>query len=247
MAKSYITTLPDLEDWFLALKNPYWTLYEGVQVQAGKTIFRQDATDDMSESWEILQSTLSRYLTTGGVFHIQVRKDEKSGTGFYTSIKLGGAQPAQVAGMNGFAGVGLYGISPDIEAKIRDDEREKLELRHEIEELKAAVNGKNGWIGELKDELLNNEHIAPVIAAVIAKFAGVGGGQMASVGQPSSDQHPPAEGDDEFFKVQNARTNAALEKISKRYSNYGDALAKLADFVEKNPEMADQFLKNQSA
>jgi len=246
MAKSYITALSDLEDWFMATKHPYWTLYEGIQVQNGKTIFRQDTTDDLNESWEILNNTLTRYTNSGGVFHIQVRKDEKSANGFYTSIRLGNSQPAQGSGINGLAGAGLYGVSPDVEAKIRNDEREKLELRYEIEELKAAVKGKTGWIGELKDELLNNEHIAPVIAAVIAKMAGVGA-QPAQVGQPSSDQHPPTKGDDEFFKIQNERTNAALDRISRRYPNYGDALGKLAAFMESNPEMADQFLKNQSA
>jgi len=235
-----LTSINQIEDWFLARKAPYWTLYRGRKVESSQRIAKNDTEQDVENSWNDLKAELERFGQFGGSFFLFSNDRTGGGNGYSQIIQLG--NPAQVAGINGIHQnpmAGIYG-NASIGEIIEKEAQKAVELdrmRREIEDLKNAREAEPSTLEKTTDFIAGLPEpmqmaIAGFIQAMTMKFVGGAGMpiQSAPVGEHREDSVSGS-----AQSNQNGLAQSAFLDFAGRHPNYGEILAALNNYDKANP------------
>lgn len=219
-----LNSLNALRDWFETASEQNttnWVLYHGHQMKAQHGAKNAEQKDSLAfeESWQVLEAILHPQVTSGGNFTLYVlSKNGNPGPRAFLSVPSG-TQP----GMNGINSASY------IEKEIQNF-KENYTLRQEIEALKNEIRAKQNPLELMVGQLIESGAAAQIVAGLIGKVSGIS--QEATI-----QAMPELHGNGEIGKIE-----AALDRIAKHFPDLGNALEKLASFVEENPELAKNLL-----
>jgi hypothetical protein len=254
----YIDNFRDLRNWFMDGNVPKFTIAHG-DISSRRYVYQQDEVIDVEEAYEQLEEKLNMFAKNGGTFTVKL-PTKNGGNGWTIMFKLPRAEGSAGAGGIGATGafIGGQGVEHYIAEKI-SDKMENFELRRKVEDLEAAINGQGSLLervfnriaehpnfdpGALADKLLST--VSGIFTAMAVKngaganvglsgFGGTTGGPDPNTGTP------------EEMEAMSQRIGMALERIAAVFPevNIADLMSGLAEYVEKNPEMARMLLVNQ--
>lgn len=243
LLRTAITSIDNLRQWWeVDTERPYWTLYRGSRNAKGADVIaRNDTLDDQESSWEMLEQMISINSQEGGEFTI-LRTDKPKGNFGNKAVVVLNQMPAyQAAGVAGLPGMPFVAGTPQgIQAYIADEvkkERQNWELEKKVEDLEAAINAKQegGLLERSLNRLIESDKIGTILELVLAKFLGPVG-----VPQPShvAVSGAPGAGAPAQFQYDTDRVSHALERIRAHFPDIHETLEALANYIEKNPDMA---------
>lgn len=232
----FLTNIDDLRKWFYGQGVPFFNLRYWQPGKTGETIMRNDEQDDMGAAWAMLSEMVASLSRTGrSMLNLIVYEKGKANNykGFVNLDLSPTAQGQQVHG------IGSLPAPQFDEAKIQailEKEREKWELKNEVENLKAQLKSPVDWTDKAADliEKIGNTPLGHALAAGISKAMGVT--------LPPFVQGPHGQADSDT-----GAADTFDEDISAVASTLGTddvTLAKkLRRLVEQNPELAKSFLQ----
>lgn len=245
MNRTAITKLDDLQTWWEADQDrPYWVLYRGTRGGKGADIIqRNDVIDDIAESWDTLATAITINSHQGGEFTINRADKPRANYGNKAVVVLSQA-PSQ-ASIAGYPGMPFIGGGNDIQSYIAGEiekEREKWDLAKKVEDLEAAINAgqEGGPIERFLNKLMESPKIDGILDVVLSKVLAPGQAPQASHVAVSG--APGAQASEQFM-YDTERVAGALERIRAHFPNIHETLDQLADFIERNPEMAKNLFK----
>lgn len=224
-----ITNLENLKVWFMEGKYPYWTLYRGNPVTKATneaTVARNTDIEDIEEAWGLLERILSSF--TNGVFTVFAKPRFEGNVGNKTLFTTG----IVVEETTGINGVGDKSLAPYIGSidQILDKEKKTWELERKVEDLEAAMHGKQsvgdrifGLLEANMEPIINN--LLPLLLQKFSPQPGTIGGPVKQMVDPGSEN----------------AIEDALSRISAHF-DLNEVLPKLATWIEKNPQMAANLL-----
>ena len=250
----FIDNFQDLQDWFMDANVPKFTLAHG-DISSRRYIYSQDdPAIDVEEAWEILQTKLGMFSKNGGTFTVKL-PTKNGGNGWTTLFKL----PRQEAGVGGIGGGAFIGgnVEQYIAEKI-SDKLENFELRRKVEDLEAQMTAQGSFMERIVNRITEHPNFDPVALAdkLVTAVSGIitavsvknGGPSVGLSGFAPAYSGPTArQAANESTEEVSERIAGALGRIATIFPdiNLADLLDGLADYVEKNPEMARMLLINQ--
>lgn len=204
MERAALHSLDDLEKWFHANGKPLWNVYRGHLHKKNSSfmISKNETETDLDQSFEDLKDSLEMQGRRGGKFTVFVCAPDARNTGLTTFLTLNQSDGKAAISGNGqnYMG-GIYG-NPVVERMIREareDERQKVHLERDLEDVKAALEAQNkpdeeGFISKIGAMLVENPEGAGVLltqfAASISQvgqvvIAGIHSSGGSGAGQPS--------------------------------------------------------------
>lgn len=159
---SCLTDITALQSWYLALNTPQWNLYRGFhnKMPVNAILKQQNDQLPMQDSWDLLQNMINAQSSQGGQFTVYVPA-YAGGKGAVQHLSINMAITPSVAGY-GTPNAGLAGYPPnmsgfvsaqELERRI-SDERERWELRRELEDVKAQVGATTDWQDILMEKVM---------------------------------------------------------------------------------------------
>lgn len=239
MNRTAMTSIEDLRTWWEAdNERPYFTLYRGTRAtKASDIIIRNDTIEDLEPAWDMLEQMLTINSTEGGEFTILRADKPKSNYGMKGVVVLSHARATPAVA--GIPGMPFIGAGQNIQSFIAGEiekEREKWELSKKVDDLEAAINAKQE--GSLVERALNRvidgDKLDALIGVLIDKFLSPKGAHVPSHVAVSG---APGAAPDQF-QYDTERIAAALERIRAHFPDVHGTLDRLADFIDRNPEMA---------
>jgi hypothetical protein len=233
-----LTSLKSVKHWFMVGKMPYWTLYKG-QPQSKETnvatIAKNPDIEDLEESWQMLESLLEIY--ENGIFTILAKPKYEATAGLNKIVYSVGFNEDLGQNQNGINSLPIQyqnasGIGAIIEKEL-EKEKHLWNLEKKIEDMESSMNVKETFGNKIMGMLESNmplllENVIPMLLnkfMPVAKPGAIAGPKLESINQN-----------------ENEIIASSLERIAVHFSLV-EALPKLADFIESNPEMAKTFLK----
>jgi hypothetical protein len=242
-----ITNFEDLRYWFFGNEkatneqSPHWSLYSMDYGKSDTRVMFNNRISDMEESFQALVKSIKIQNNPDGTrFRVQthpVGKPNNPTANTFVEVYEKGAQNAQ-AGIGSLPAASGY-VSRDEIAKMLKDEREKWEMKREIEDLKAAINAPpSDWTEKL---MAGIERIGqtPLGAMMVAKITGLPiptpeqMAQMNGVPSASTDDGSAADSFDENMDFLSEKLGISDTVM----------VAKLRRFVEHDPATAKAFLQ----
>lgn len=165
----YISSLEDLNTWFLKNPRAEWTLLQGFQdgvTQKGVIYKQSDALLAQEDSWDLLKMMIEMNAGPGARFTVFVPTNEHGNRGNTVKIQLGEApNPYHVASLGGYPGQMQSAAMTKAEFQLELAREKKLwDLEREVEELKAPrVNG----FGDVLKEKLMEADLEPVLKGIM--------------------------------------------------------------------------------
>lgn len=239
MNRTAMTSMEAIRTWWEAdRERPYFTLYRGARAtKASDIIVRNDTIEDLEPAWDMLEQMLTINSSEGGEFTVLRTDKPKSNFGMKGVVVLNHAHATpSVAGIPGMPFIGAgQNIQSFIAGEI-EKEREKWDLAKKVEDLEAAINAgqEGGPIERFLNRLLDSPKIDGILDVVLSKvFAPPSGAQPSHVAVSGA---PGAAADQ--FQYDTERVAAALERIRAHFPDIHGTMDRLADFIDRNPEMA---------
>jgi len=169
-----ISTIEAVERWFRMNEAPFFTLsyYSSSSATGqGQVVIRNQKDVDMDSAWNKLRSSIIDQTGFGRaqLNLIVYNKPEAYNTpAGRTNIDLVANQMPQMAGIGALPAVGSGFISESDFTRRLNEEREKWEMKNEIEALRDQVNNPaNDWMAGLE-----RFAASPLGIALISKFTG---------------------------------------------------------------------------
>lgn len=225
------TSVDELGEWFKERAeltgSAMWVLYHGHVIRAGsgsngaKCAEQRDENQTTEESWSTLENYLRQQTRNGGQFTIYIAKSSGLGDRAFLAVEPGGV------GVSGFP-------AQYVEEKFQAW-KDNYELKAEIAALKNEMQSSQPWINQLGQQLVDSGVILPLIQGIAAKFLGASASGINGPGSQKTDNY-------DIMPEQAESMEDSLSRIARIFPDLEGALKALADFVEKNPEMAKQLV-----
>lgn len=148
MANSAYNSVEAIERWFKSVNYPYFTLYNGdctEKKEPSRRIFSNISDSSVASAWEKLEAQILELVSNGNTtltIFVKNKPDTNVSDGFTALLKMRN-NGAGIAGINGALSASSVNptgyVSKEELAKIIADEKEKWELRREIEDLRDAM------------------------------------------------------------------------------------------------------------
>jgi hypothetical protein len=228
-----ISTIEAIERWFRANEAPFFTLsyYSSSSATGqGQVVIRNQKDVDMDSAWNKLRSAIIDQTGFGRaqLNLIVYNKPEAYNTpAGRTNIDLVANQMPQMAGIGALPAVGSGFISESDFTRRLNEEREKWNMKQEIEALRDQVNNPaNDWMAGIERFVAS-----PLGIALISKFTGTPAGALMS-----APINGPAPADDENLPD--------TDDVENELDNL-DAIARangmtLKEFLHKTASLAKQ-------
>ena len=246
-----MSTIEGLREWFFSqaeeLQNAEsvsWRIYRG---HPKNNIDGGRGTGSTAEaSFQKLQGHLEMEDWEPGEFiTLRIYKDNaltKCSEVIYRPIPKSTPYGSRVAGIGGF---GAIGANPEayIAEKV-STAMEVYDLRRQVQDLQAEIEHRQGFFERMVSTITEHPNFDP--NAIVNGIAGVisnlvpKGAQVGVQGFQNAPDHADVENE------QAARITAALERLQAAFPEYSivQLLEGLANYVDKNPILAKQLLKN---
>lgn len=240
MNRTAMTSMESIRTWWEAdSERPYFSLYRGTRgTKPSDIIIRNDTLDDLDAAWEMLEQMLTINSGEGGEFTILRTDKPKSNYGMKGVVVL--SQVPATPAIAGIPGMPFIGAGQSIQAFIAGEiekEREKWDLAKKVEDLEAAINAgqEGGPIERFLNRLLDSPKIDGILDVVLSKVL-----TPANTPQPShvAVSGAPGAAASGQFQYDTERIAASLERIRAHFPDIHGTLDRLADFIDRNPEMA---------
>ena len=241
ITKASLQNIEAVENWFLQAKKPFWSVYTGFSKDAKDLAMKNSTIKEVEDSWNLLQEIISNKTAGGGRLTIYITEVANSSHGYTEYLEIA-ANNAAISGPSSNIGnqfFGIGGIQEYIDSKIALADKDR-----QIADLQAAVEEKNEGTGinKILNKVLEEAPVGELIMALCAKFLGTPAMTPPINGPRITDDMEQ----EELSQEDQLRLHNAILRISVVFPNIADAMESLADFVEKNPEMAKGFLKQKS-
>lgn len=226
-------SIDSLQNWFIQSQRPFWSVWTGFSKDNKDQAMKQSSIEDMDESWALLERVLRDKTAGGGRVTIFVTDKANSSHGYTEYLEIAESQPA-ISGIQNTAFIG--GVDQYIADKIAMYDKDR-----KIEELSARLEEKETGTGinKIINRVLEEAPIAELIMALANRFLGAGKVPTPAVnGARIQDDFE----EEELNPADQQRLHDAILRISAIFPDIVSAMEQLADFVEKNPEMAKSFL-----
>lgn len=229
------TRMEDLRDWFFRNAENYgsseWVLYHGHAIKtAGSSSNKsgEQRSEEVSadDSWDQLESLIMAQSATGGKFTVYMPIGGSSTRrGVRAMVDLPDRYGPRGAGVGGFG---------DIE-QAKADAVEMAMLRRDIEDMRSAQMAEQSPLNRILEELINS--------GAVTQIVGMLGAKMAGVNPPANQPLPPmgSSGADNMAPPDVAGIENNLGRIAKHFPDLDAFIESLADFVESQPETAQQI------
>lgn len=238
MNRTAMTSMESIRTWWEAdPERPYFSLYRGTRgTKPSDIIIRNDTLGELEPAWEMLEQMLTINSGEGGEFTILRTDKPKSNYGMKGVVVLSHATatPA-IAGIPGMPFIGAgHNIQTYIAGEI-EKEREKWDLAKKVEDLEAAINaGQQGsWLDRIGEKIIEGDTLNNLVNLIVAKLMP----QAPKASHVAVSGAPGAATDDQF-QYDTERIASALERIRAHFPDVHGTLDRLADFIDRNPEMA---------
>lgn len=239
MNRTALTSIEAVRTWWEADdERPYFVLFRGSRSpKPVDIIVRNDSIENAADAWDYLEQMLTINSGEGGDFTILRTDKPKSNYGHRAVVVLNPSPQAAVSGL--MPGMPFIGAGQNIQSYIAGEiekEREKWDLAKKVEDLEAAINAgqEGGPIERFLNRLLESPKIDGILDVVLSKVL-----TPAQAHQPSHvavSGAPGVPGD--HFQYDTDRVAQALERIRAHFPDIHGTLERLADFIDRNPEMA---------
>jgi len=254
----YISNFDDLRTWFLDAKTPKFTIAAG-DIASRKYVYKQeDPLMNEEEAWNLLEERLRLFAGNGGTFSVHL--PTKSGGNGWTMLFRLPQEQTGAAAMNGVGNAGMYGgnVNSYIAEKI-SDKLEVYELRRKVQDLENEIDNQGSWLERLFNRLSEHPNFDPTaltekaidtIGAIFAQMAPKNASSVSLSGFPSASSTGAAEvreATDEEIQAQGERIGEALQRVATLLPDIDVAalLEGLANYIEKNPQMARMIITQQ--
>ena len=247
---SYLSSIDDLKKWFDLNQagkepRPYFTLYRGYEAKNDRYILSNKEISEPEAAWELLEQTLEMYQDGGGQFRVFITDRPAHNFGMTTYVKLAARNPA-VAGIHGVnvapQAFGIYGSMREMFEAELSRERKMWEMEQEIEMMKAGQSGI-GTVETIRQVFEAVPALNPLAHAIGMKILGMAPASASPVaGNPAPAETINGAGDAEGYDYD--VVEPALDKMRRVFPNVEMTLDTLADWVNKNPEMARNLFGN---
>lgn len=265
MYQTTFNDTPQLEDIFLKTKRPYWTAYSIPKLPLSRSVqpFAVQSEDiDLSESWGILEELVEGQLSRGNVVIIRAYQstDKKNNP---VEWSIGEEQvsqyPRHASRINGFPGQQApreRGMSATEVQKMIDAEREKWEMKRELEDLRDELEyvrnekASNSDIAVIGGVPVSTKTIDGLLNGIMQKYLFDNKGpatQVAVNGLPQgqAQQGNAANAPSEDMPSEED-VDKAFDQVAKAINGNGPDVMKLliriGNFAEQNPAMFHQVL-----
>lgn len=241
--KAALRSIEDVKEWFLQMKMPFWSLWNGFSKETKERAGYNSEESDLEASWDILESFLRRKQASGGRMTVFVADKFGSPNGATEYIELPARSGSAIAGIHGnsdpysIAGKPLeVHIAEQVDAKISAIEKDR-----KIADLEAQLAAKQEGSGleKLWNRITDELPIEQIIMGLIGHFTKTSVPQTAINGTPDK-----LEDMEDVTQEQADSINESLTRIQNVIGDLTVNLAKLASWIEKNPDMAKSLLKN---
>lgn len=248
MNRTAITSMEGLRNWWdLDPEAPYFTIYRGRSSKATEIIHRNATVTDHDQAWEMLEQIIDTNSGHGGEF--TVLRNDKPTTGYGKKVVIIMDSPHRlpaVAGMPAPAvpGMPYVGATPEaIQGYIAEQiqkERQSWELEKKVADLEAAIQAGNqgSFIERTFDRITQHEKFDSILDVLLVRLLNPKGAPQPTHVAVSG--VPQDHGDGFMYDTQ--RIHAALERIRAHFPDIHATLDRLAEFCDRNPEMAKNLL-----
>lgn len=251
-SKAAMTNLEDLERWFQQCGSVEWNLYRGHQDKLNSLhlIASQKQSDvGMDESWDKLSQFIEMNTRQGGDITVYIPAGGNN-RGFLAHFSVN--TPGAMAGLGqpgAMSAMGAWGMGfiPIEEHERRAKElREKWDLERRLEDLEAENESRGGIWGNIAKEALSgidvNQLIKMAYVGLMAKFnPGAINPQISINGMGMQTGAEDEQYDDQEEESPLANFVARTRPHFATDQEYLAFLDKVADFFEKNTQMAKSF------
>ncbi|MEM1326153.1 MAG: hypothetical protein AAGI23_09380 [Bacteroidota bacterium] len=253
MEYGHISTYDGLQQWFLQAGTGKYSVYRGFihgKLNNSQLYMKSVEFASAEDAFENLKQMLK--LAGGGNFTIMIPSQSAS-MGVRTFFRLGGH--SQVAGINGMQAV--QGISATQVQEMIAKEREKWELSKRVEDLEAALEYQTPWFERIAERIAGHENLDRLLEIGLVRLMGGGGNpnpaQVGLAGYPPQaaaaptmpDQQLAAQEQEQYYDGERIANSVQRIQIALPEQNIYEVLDALATFVERNPQVALQFLEQQ--
>ena len=225
----------DLKAWFDLNGCPFWKLRDSKE-RNGKVIasnYGKDAVEDLKDSFNRLDTNLSFFKEEGASLWLSTKKVNDTAE-YYNEINVK-VIPIFLQGSEGIGNINMQ-MQPatvNIAGEIARAKKE-WDMERKLDEMEAQINAPPmDWFTR-GTEIVNGLMQNPVIAGLVAKYAGVGLG-TATIGEYAHDAATPLEESDDL--------ETAIEYFNEAGFTEKEIL-KFAKFVKSNPGVAKEMFKN---
>ncbi|MBK6860991.1 MAG: hypothetical protein IPK91_02680 [Saprospiraceae bacterium] len=241
--KAALRNIEDVREWFMQMKMPYWSLWNGFSKETKERAGYNEEEGDLEASWDILEQFLRRKQASGGRMTIFVAPKFGSPNGATEYLDLPvRSQQAAMAGIHGGDPYSIAGkpievhIAEQVDAKIS-----ALEKDRKIADLEAQLAAKQEGTGleKLWNRITDELPVEQIILGLIGRFVNTNTPQTAINGTPNK-----MEDMQELTPEQADSINESLSRIQNVIGDLTVNLEKLATWIEKNPDMAKSLLKS---
>lgn len=229
--------MDDLRIWFFNNKKPFFNLRYFIPGRTGDTILRNEDEQEMESAWALLSNMVTSLSKAGRTQLNLIVYDKGKANNYAGLVNLDFQAGAQMPGqLPGIAGIPDGYVSRAEISGIMNAEREKWEMKAEIEALRAQLEAPKDDDIERITGLIERLAATPLGMAFVQKMMGGSMPPMA-MAQPvngipnaQTDNEPEDNFDDDI---------EATTKILGVPDT--ELAAKLRRFAETNPEMAKQL------
>jgi hypothetical protein len=245
-AKAALRTVQDVKEWFYEMKMPSWSIWNGFTKETKERAAFNDDISDLDASWDQLENHLKRKVSSGGRLTIYVCPKYGNPNGVTEYLDLPGTGVNAIQGLPVHDPYSIAGkpidayIAEQVNSKIDDFKKDQ-----KIAELEAALEAKNEGSGlaKLGNKLIEELPIDQLVMAAINYFMGNKQPSAAISGiSVKDDQQNNHSEEMELTDEQAATINEALGRIMMTFPDIPGFLTKLAQWIEKNPDMAKNLL-----
>lgn len=234
--RASLRSIQAVENWFRNAEKPFWTVWTGFSKDNKDVAMRNNSIEDIDKSWELLNDLITSKTEGGGRITIFLSDKQSSSYGYTEYLEIPGSNNSGISGAGNNQGF-IGGVDAYINDKIAlyDKDRQIEDLRAQLAEKQEG----NIWSKTLA-KVLEEAPISDLILAAASKYLG----PMPNTPINGAPRIQDDLQEQELGEEDQERIRQALMRISIHFPNLADAIEQLAAFVEKNPAMAQSFLKS---
>lgn len=241
--KAALRNIEDVREWFMQMKMPYWSLWNGFSKSTTDRAGFNEDEGDLEAAWDILEQFLRRKAASGGRMTLFVAPKFGSPNGATEYIQLPERSGQAIAGIHGTAGDPYSIAGKSLEVHIAEQVDAKisaLEKDRRIADLEAQLAAKQEGSGleKIFNRLADELPIEQIILGLMGQFFKTNTPQTAINGTPDK-----VEDMEELTQDQADSINESLSRIQNVLGDLTVNLSKLATWIEKNPDMAKVLLQ----
>lgn len=245
--------LENLEQWFKANELPFFTLYFGnpPSKNASRNVaFTNTEIEDLEAAWKLLEDFLKLY-PLGSRFKLLAKKEALATTGAYVLFSTGVSPQGAIGNLPGQAtnlapSMGYVHVS-EVNKRI-EEALEKKELHDRINQLENQANAPSNLFDKCVETINSlGLDVNGIITVLLMRLNVIPGQALQSA--PPINGTPTTESPslDTGHSIDTEEEDPISLAINRVIDIYGEdetaqALTKLANFVEKNPQQAKLML-----